>query len=107
MMVGAILGGGLMGAIPGFLKGRFNTNEIVVTMMLNSVGYWLIAFMIKEGGPFMGGGGEGQGFKLPSLSSGPWSGADLHIIIALGPGGAAVLHACQDPPLATRSGPSA
>jgi ABC-type uncharacterized transport system permease subunit len=64
MMLGAILGGALIGAIPGFLKGRFNTNEIVVTMMLNSIGYWLIAFMIKEGGPFMGGGGEGQGFKL-------------------------------------------
>jgi ABC-type uncharacterized transport system permease subunit len=64
MMLAALVGGGVIGAIPGFLKGRFNTNEIVVTMMLNSIGYWLIAFMIKEGGPFMGGGGEGQGFTL-------------------------------------------
>ena len=64
MMLGALLGGALVGAIPGFLKGRFNTNEIVVTMMLNSIGFWLIAYMIKEGGPFMGGGGEGQGFTL-------------------------------------------
>jgi len=71
MMIGAMLGGALVGAIPGFLKGRFNTNEIVVTMMLNSVGYWLIAFMIKEGGPFMGGGGEGQGFKLSESIFGP------------------------------------
>jgi ABC-type uncharacterized transport system permease subunit len=64
MILAALVGGGVIGAIPGFLKGRFNTNEIVVTMMLNSIGYWLIAFMIKEGGPFMGGGGEGQGFTL-------------------------------------------
>lgn len=64
MMLAALMGGAVVGAIPGFLKGRFNTNEIVVTMMLNSIGYWLIAFMIKEGGPFMGGGGEGEGFKL-------------------------------------------
>jgi simple sugar transport system permease protein len=64
MMLGALVGGAVIGAIPGFLKGRFNTNEIVVTMMLNSIGYWLIAFMIKEGGPFMGGGGEGEGFKV-------------------------------------------
>jgi general nucleoside transport system permease protein len=71
MMLGAMLGGALIGAIPGFLKGRFNTNEIVVTMMLNSIGYWLIAFMIKEGGPFMGGGGEGQGFKLSQSVSAP------------------------------------
>jgi len=61
---GGPLGGAVIGAIPGFLKGRFNTNEIVVTMMLNSIAFWLIAYMIKEGGPFMGGGGEGEGFKL-------------------------------------------
>lgn len=84
MIVGALVGGALMGAIPGFLKGRFNTNEIVVTMMLNSVGFWLIAFMIKEGGPFMGGGGEGTGFKLPESVVGPmlW-GQSFTIPIAL------------------------
>ena len=64
MMLAALVGGALIGAIPGFLKGRFNTNEIVVTMMLNSIAFWLIAYMIKEGGPFMGGGGDGEGFKL-------------------------------------------
>jgi simple sugar transport system permease protein len=64
MLVGALAGGALIGAVPGYLKGRFNTNEIVVTMMMNSIVFWLIAFMIKEGGPFMGGGGEGQGFAL-------------------------------------------
>jgi len=85
MMLGAMLGGALIGAIPGFLKGRFNTNEIVVTMMLNSVGYWLIAFMIKEGGLFMGGGGEGQGFKLSESVFAPvvWGGT-FTIPIALG-----------------------
>jgi len=64
MMLGALVGGAVIGAVPGYLKGRFNTNEIVVTMMMNSIVFWLIAFMIKEGGPFMGGGGEGQGFRL-------------------------------------------
>lgn len=79
MMLGALVGGAVVGAIPGFLKGRFNTNEIVVTMMLNSIVFWLIAFMIKEGGPFMGGGGEGQGFKLsqsippPTVLGGPFT----------------------------------
>jgi simple sugar transport system permease protein len=79
MMCAALLGGAVIGAIPGFLKGRFNTNEIVVTMMLNSIAFWLIAFMIKEGGPFMGGGGEGEGFKLsssvfpPTVLGGPFT----------------------------------
>jgi general nucleoside transport system permease protein len=85
MMLGAILGGALIGAIPGFLKGRFNTNEIVVTMMLNSVGFWLIAYMIKEGGLFMGGGGEGQGFELSQSVFGPMVlGGTFTIPIALG-----------------------
>jgi simple sugar transport system permease protein len=88
MMLAALVGGGLIGAIPGFLKGRFNTNEIVVTMMLNSIVFWLVAFMIKEGGPFMGGGGEGQGFELsksiqpPMLIGGPFT-----ILLALGVAG--------------------
>jgi simple sugar transport system permease protein len=79
MVLAAMAGGALIGAVPGFLKGRFNTNEIVVTMMMNSVVFWLIAFMIKEGGPFMGGGGEGQGFQLsesvfpPTLAGGTFT----------------------------------
>jgi simple sugar transport system permease protein len=85
MMLAALLGGAAIGAIPGFLKGRFNTNEIVVTMMLNSIGFWLLAFMIKEGGPFMGGGGEGEGFKLSQSVFGPMVlGGTFTIPIALG-----------------------
>jgi simple sugar transport system permease protein len=85
MILGALVGGAVIGAIPGFLKGRFNTNEIVVTMMLNSIGYWLIAFMIKEGGPFMGGGGEGEGFKLSESVFAPMVlGWTFTIPIALG-----------------------
>ena len=85
MLLGALLGGALVGAVPGYLKGRFNTNEIVVTMMMNSVVYWLIAFMIKEGGPFMGGGGEGQGFELSESVFAPTIlGGTFTIPIALG-----------------------
>ncbi|MCK6568978.1 MAG: ABC transporter permease [Chloroflexi bacterium] len=64
MILGAMLGGMAVGAIPGILKGKFNTNEIVTTMMINFIMFWLVAYMIKEGGPFMGSGGEGEGFKL-------------------------------------------
>jgi len=71
MMIAAAAGGGVGGAIPGLLKGKFNTNEIVVTMMLNFIAFWLTAHMIKEGGPFMGSGGEGEGFKLPASLQAP------------------------------------
>jgi ABC-type uncharacterized transport system permease subunit len=65
MLIAAALSGAALGAIAGFLKGRFNVNEIVVTMMLNSIAFWLVAQMIKEGGPFMNPGGEGQSFEVP------------------------------------------
>ena len=65
MLIAAALGGAALGAIPGFLKGRFNINEIVVTMMLNFIMFWLVAFMIKEGGLFMNPGGRGESFELP------------------------------------------
>jgi ABC-type uncharacterized transport system permease subunit len=65
MMIAAALGGAALGGIAGFLKGRFNTNEIVVTMMLNFITFWVVAHMIKEGGPFMNPGGRGESFELP------------------------------------------
>jgi ABC-type uncharacterized transport system permease subunit len=65
MMGAAALGGAGLGAVAGFLKGRLNSNEIVVTMLLNFIAYWLVAHMIKEGGPFMNPGGRGESFELP------------------------------------------
>lgn len=85
MLLGSALGGAIMGAIAGFLKGRFNVNEIVVTMMLNFTTFWLVSFMIKEGGPFMKSGGEGQGFELPTSLRAPLiQGVPFTIFIALG-----------------------
>jgi general nucleoside transport system permease protein len=85
MIVCAALGGALLGAIAGFFKGRFNVNEIVVTMMLNFIMFWVVSFMIKEGGPFMKSGGEGDGFELPaSLFAPKIIGIPFTIFIAIG-----------------------
>jgi simple sugar transport system permease protein len=65
MLVAASISGAAIGAIAGFLKGRFNMNEIVVTMMINFITFYLVAHMIKEGGPFMNPGGRGESFELP------------------------------------------
>jgi len=65
MLIAASLAGAGVGALAGFLKGKLDTNEIVVTMMLNSIVAWLLAHMIKEGGPFMNPGGRGESFELP------------------------------------------
>lgn len=85
MLVAASLSGAVLGAIAGFLKGRFNTNEIVVTMMLNFIAFWLVSHMIKEGGPFMNPGGRGESFELPPSVHAPLVfGIPFTIFIALG-----------------------
>jgi simple sugar transport system permease protein len=71
MLIAAAIGGAVPGAIAGFLKGQFNINEIVVTMMLNFIAFWLVAFMIKEGGLFMNPGGRGESFELPPSAYAP------------------------------------
>jgi general nucleoside transport system permease protein len=85
MLIGAVLGGMLLGAIAGILKGKYNVNEIVSTMMLNFITFWLVSFMIKEGGPFMKSGGEGESFSLPTSIFAPLiEGVPFTIFIALG-----------------------
>ena len=85
MLVAAALGGAVPGAIAGFLKGRFNTNEIVVTMMLNFIAFWLVSFMIKEGGLFMNPGGRSESFDVPPSVHAPLiMGTPFTILLALG-----------------------
>jgi ABC-type uncharacterized transport system permease subunit len=85
MLVAAALGGALLGAVAGFLKGKYNINEIVVTMVLNFVAFWLVAYMIKEGGPFMNPGGRGESFELPPSVYAPLLGdIPFTIFLALG-----------------------
>lgn len=85
MLIAAALGGIGVGSIAGFLKGKFNLNEIVVTMMLNFITFWLVSFMIKEGGLFMNPGGRGESFELPSsLQPALIMGVPFTIFIVLG-----------------------
>ena len=91
MMIVAALSGAGLGAIAGFLKGKFNLNEIVVTMMLNFITFWLVSFMIKEGGPFMNPGGRGESFELPPSVYAPLI-MDVPITILLALGVAALLY---------------
>jgi len=85
MLLASALGGAALGGIAGFLKGKLEINEIVVTMMLNFVAYWLVSFMIKEGGPFMNPGGRGESFELPaSAHAALISDVPFTIFLALG-----------------------
>lgn len=87
MVIAAALGGAAIGAIAGWLKGRYNINEIVVTMMLNFMLFWFVSFMIKDGGVFMNPGGRGESFELPDPLKAPQaSEIPFTILLALGIG---------------------
>lgn len=85
MVVAAAAAGAVVGGFAGLLRARLQVNEILVTMMLNSILFWLVSYMIKEGGLFMGATAEGESFSLPLPLYAPllWS-VPFTALLALG-----------------------
>ncbi len=54
MMIAGIIAGALWGFIPGFLKAKYNVNEIITTLMMNYIATSLVLFFVfavwSEGG---------------------------------------------------------
>ena len=48
MIVGGAVGGMLWASIPAFLRTRFNTNEILVSLMLNYVAILLLSYLVHD-----------------------------------------------------------
>src|SRR4029077_8826789 len=46
-LAGAALGGALVGAVPGALKARFGTHEVIVTIMLNFIVLALLNWIVS------------------------------------------------------------
>ena len=46
LLLAAVLGGAIWGGIPGYLKAKYNVNEIVVTVMFNYIMLYLTAFLL-------------------------------------------------------------
>ena len=87
VVLGAAVGGAAIGAVAGYMKGKYDINEIVVTMMLNFMMYWFVSFMIKDGGIFMNAGGRGESFELPVPLRAPIIfDVPVTILLALGTG---------------------
>lgn len=85
MVVAAAIAGAAIGGIAGILRAQLEVNEILVTMMLNSIFFWVVAYMIKEGGPFMGATAEGESFSLsPPLYAPLLRGVPFTAWLALG-----------------------
>ncbi len=65
MPVAAAVAGSAVAGLVGWLRAKLELNEILVTMMLNSVLFWLVSDFIKEGGALMSATAEGESFTLP------------------------------------------
>lgn len=48
MLIVAMLGGAIWGIIPGLLKARFNVHEVVATIMMNWIAYWVVYYVIRD-----------------------------------------------------------
>jgi simple sugar transport system permease protein len=59
-LVAAAVAGGLWGGIAGYLRARFNVNEIIVTVMMNYIAIFFIRFMLQ--GPLRETQASGSGF---------------------------------------------
>lgn len=51
-IMAAALGGGLWGALPGWLKARFGANEVINTILLNYIAYSLLLFILSSSHSF-------------------------------------------------------
>jgi len=70
-ILGGVLGGALWGFIPGILKARLDANEVIVTIMLNSVAVFLLQYLLTTS-TFMGEGGyPGKSQKIAATAALP------------------------------------
>lgn len=62
-LMAGILGGALWGAVPGYLKARFDVNEILTTVMMNEIAIRLLLFLLS--GPMIDPKEVAQGTHIP------------------------------------------
>lgn len=48
VVLAGIIGGALWATVPGFLKAKFNVHEVVSSIMMNWVAYWIVYYMVPQ-----------------------------------------------------------
>jgi simple sugar transport system permease protein len=61
VILAGFVGGAVWGAIPGFLRARFQLNELITTIMLGYIAFWIVSYLVH--GPL----------KDPDGGGYPWS----------------------------------
>lgn len=67
MILAGIVGGALWAVVPGILKAKFNVHEVVATIMMNWIAYWIVFYAIPAyfKGEFM----ETESRALPEFAT--------------------------------------
>jgi ABC-type uncharacterized transport system permease subunit len=47
VFIASFIGGALWAAIAGFLKVRYRTNEMIVTLLMNFIAFWIVFYMVR------------------------------------------------------------
>jgi simple sugar transport system permease protein len=82
------VGGGLWGAIPGWMRASKGLNEIITTIMLNYIGFWIVSYLVH--GPIKDPNSYGYAWtvKVPLSAQLPiiqeTARVNLGIVVALG-----------------------
>jgi simple sugar transport system permease protein len=58
-------GGALWGAIPGWLRGRLHLNELITTIMLSYIAFWIVSYLVHGPMKDPDGGGYPWSVKMP------------------------------------------
>lgn len=62
-IIGCVIGGGLWAFVPGFLKAKLGANEVIVTIMMNSIAALLLQALLNTD-TFHGAGHAGKSMKV-------------------------------------------
>ncbi len=47
IIISSFVFGAAWGMIPGFLKAKFDTNEIITSLLMNFIGIWLVSYLVR------------------------------------------------------------
>jgi simple sugar transport system permease protein len=70
-VLAGFLGGALWGAIPGWLKARLQLNELITTIMLGYIAFWIVSYLVHEPMKDPAGGGYPWSVPIPDSAKLP------------------------------------
>jgi simple sugar transport system permease protein len=65
VVAAGFLGGAMWGAIPGWLKARLHLNELITTIMLGYIAFWIVSYLVHGPMKDPDGGGYPWSLKIP------------------------------------------